>query len=100
MSSTIAIPEPVRAEKETRVSIPWGSWYGDRQLELSFPGEFQVEVCEMFDAPALSQEILRACVQILSTQRRSESWPATPVRPPWSWMTFRVPRQYRPSCRW
>lgn len=36
---------------ETRVRVPWNAWYGDTEIELFFPEEWDVEVLRMRDGP-------------------------------------------------
>ncbi|MFC1525380.1 lactate racemase domain-containing protein [Candidatus Latescibacterota bacterium] len=31
----------------TRVPVPWGAWYGNERLDLTFPETWQVQVCAM-----------------------------------------------------
>ncbi|MFO8006695.1 MAG: lactate racemase domain-containing protein, partial [Candidatus Brocadiia bacterium] len=42
------------------VSVPWGMWYGPRELELDWPAGWRVDVCGMADAPPLADEAIRA----------------------------------------
>jgi len=44
-------------------SIPWAAWFGDDSLTLTFPEQWEISVCAMRDAPALSAEQMRAALQ-------------------------------------
>src|SRR5262245_19743787 len=45
------------------VSLPWAAWFGDYPLKLNFPEAWEVHVCTMRDAPALSAAEIRAALQ-------------------------------------
>ncbi len=45
------------------VSIPWAAWCGDYPQPLAFPELWEVQVCAMRDAPALSVEQMRAALR-------------------------------------
>ena len=50
------------------VKVPWKAWYGDEQFSLSFPGDWEVTVCAMDDAPELTEhEILEAFERPIGT---------------------------------
>ncbi len=38
------------------VKVPWKAWYGDEQFALTFPGDWEVTVCVMDDAPELTED--------------------------------------------
>lgn len=47
-----------------RISIPWKAWHGDDACALFFPEAWDVQLCTMADAPALSElEIRKAMSQ-------------------------------------
>ena len=41
------------------VQFPWGAWYGDETLKLSFPPSWNVKVYSMRGAPGLADEALK-----------------------------------------
>ncbi|MEW5989118.1 MAG: nickel-dependent lactate racemase [Chloroflexota bacterium] len=41
------------------MKIPWQAWYGDHEIELTFPAGWQVERIAMADAPAAHPDTLR-----------------------------------------
>src|SRR5213594_3064845 len=41
------------------ISIPWGAWFSDQELELSFPPGWEARLFPPRDAPALSDAELR-----------------------------------------
>ena len=41
------------------VHVPWKSWYGNEQFELTFPDTWDVETAAMQDAPDISDEAIR-----------------------------------------
>ena len=45
--------------------IPWGSWYGNRGLELSFPESWSVDVVAPKDAGDISDEEIRKALDSL-----------------------------------
>ena len=47
----------------TLVSVPWGAWYGDNRMELSFPADSAVIEARMRDAPTLSDEAIGAALR-------------------------------------
>lgn len=52
----------VQAGAPATVAVPWGSWYGDGQLDLAFPAHFRVELLSIHDAPGLDAAAIRAAV--------------------------------------
>ncbi len=38
------------------ISIPWGAWYGDSLLELSFPSQWEIDMCRIADSLRLEDE--------------------------------------------
>jgi len=45
-----------------RTTMPWKMWYGPEELVLDWPERWDVRVCSMPDAPAMSQEAVAECV--------------------------------------
>jgi nickel-dependent lactate racemase len=41
------------------VEVPWGAWYEDSTMALSFPDDWIVEEAKMVDAPDISDEDIR-----------------------------------------
>jgi nickel-dependent lactate racemase len=55
------------------VKVPWMSWYGNTQIELTFPENWDLIVSRMKDAPDISDsEIRRAFENPIGTARISE----------------------------
>lgn len=48
-----------------KVSLRVGAWFGERDIELAFPSDWEVEECRMagHDMPALTDDEMRAAVQ-------------------------------------
>jgi nickel-dependent lactate racemase len=44
----------------TEVNIPWAAWFGDGVCALDFPDDWDVQICAMRDAPALSPKEMPA----------------------------------------
>lgn len=54
------------------VHIPWNAWYGDEQYPLSFPQDWNVTLCPIDDAPAMtSAQIQSAFERPIGTDRLS-----------------------------
>lgn len=54
----------------TGITVPWNAWYGDIELPLAFPDDWQVIVAPMRDAPDLGDDRLaRAFEQPIGTPR-------------------------------
>ena len=47
-------------EMTQTVHIPWKAWYGDEQFALSFPADWNVKLCPIHDAPALTPDQIQA----------------------------------------
>jgi len=61
------------ALKEATATIRWGSWFGDRDLELAFPSGWQVETFGPADGEAMSDsQIEAAFANPIGTRRLSE----------------------------
>ncbi len=55
------------------VKVPWMSWYGNTEIELAFPENWNVQVVSMADAPDISKtEIRRAFENPIGTARIAE----------------------------
>lgn len=46
-------------EKDQIVSVPWASWFGDREMELSFPAGWSLEVCNPPGGPDIGEVGIR-----------------------------------------
>ena len=48
----------------TTLEVPQLPWHGARPLELAFPDEWQVDVCNMagYDRPAMTDDQIRAAI--------------------------------------
>lgn len=40
------------------VRMPWNAWYGDEEIALTFPQEWEVRVVPMRDAPDIGDEAI------------------------------------------
>lgn len=45
------------------IQIPWGAWYGDETLTLSFPSRFDVHMLGIQDAPCLKGQDIRSALK-------------------------------------
>lgn len=65
--------EEVRAQTQNTVTMPSRAWYGDVDLELAFPTEWEVQVLPPHDAPKLDESAIEAAfANPIGTQRIAE----------------------------
>ena len=67
------------------IRMPWGAWFGDEELALPFPAEWEARLFPPRDAPELSDEELRRAFETpYGTPRLRElargRWPISPDR--------------------
>ena len=46
-------------KEDQAVRVPWASWFGDYEIELAFPADWQVEVCSPPGGPDIGEEGIR-----------------------------------------
>jgi nickel-dependent lactate racemase len=44
------------------LALPWRAWFGDDQIPVRFPNDWQVEACAMKDAPAMPKSEIAAAL--------------------------------------